>query len=191
MKTDAQIIEEILRREGSTYTDHPADRGGPTKYGITRATLRRYWNKTRPAVARLITAQDVRELTEEKARTIYRDMFVVWPGFDRIANDSLRGLVVDSGVQHGPDDPIDWLQEIGKVRRDGKFGPMSAAAINALPVREVFARLLGMRGEYYGQLITRDPVRVQATKAGYRTQAENALGWARRMREFTDEMAVL
>jgi lysozyme family protein len=191
MKTDAQIIDEIIRREGSKYTDHPADRGGPTKYGITRATLQRYRNRTRPGVSVLVTAFDVQHLTEDQARTIYRDMFVVWPGFDRITNPALRGLVVDSGVQHGPDDPIAWLQTCAGVKVDGKFGPISAAAVNALPVRDVYAFVLAQRCMYYGELVTDDPVRVSATKAGYRTQAENAKGWARRLGEFITETRVL
>ena len=29
-----QMIDDILRREGG-YVNHPADKGGPTKYGIT------------------------------------------------------------------------------------------------------------------------------------------------------------
>ena len=36
--TDDDIIDGIIRREGSTYTNDPADPGGPTKYGITLAT---------------------------------------------------------------------------------------------------------------------------------------------------------
>ena len=35
------IIKEIIRREGG-YVNHPNDRGGPTKYGVTHKTLSRY-----------------------------------------------------------------------------------------------------------------------------------------------------
>ena len=33
------IIKEIIRREGG-YVNHPNDRGGPTKYGVHRNTLK-------------------------------------------------------------------------------------------------------------------------------------------------------
>lgn len=36
LATPAQIVDDILRREGSTFTDRPNDRGGPTKYGVTQ-----------------------------------------------------------------------------------------------------------------------------------------------------------
>jgi lysozyme family protein len=39
-KIDA-MFDDVLRREGG-FVDHPADRGGPTKYGITQRTLGHY-----------------------------------------------------------------------------------------------------------------------------------------------------
>jgi lysozyme family protein len=60
------ILDEIIRREGG-YVNHPADRGGPTKYGITAQTLGRWRKLDRPA-----TATEVKALTETEARAIYR-----------------------------------------------------------------------------------------------------------------------
>lgn len=39
MKTIDDIISDIIRAEGTAYTNDPRDSGGPTKYGITQAAL--------------------------------------------------------------------------------------------------------------------------------------------------------
>jgi lysozyme family protein len=66
--TDDAIISEVLAREGG-YVDHPADRGGPTNFGITLATLADF-------VGHPVTASDVRLLDETTARTIYRSRYI-------------------------------------------------------------------------------------------------------------------
>jgi len=34
----ANVIYDLIEREGG-FSNHPADKGGPTKYGITQQTL--------------------------------------------------------------------------------------------------------------------------------------------------------
>jgi lysozyme family protein len=41
-----RLLDEVIAREGG-FVHHPADRGGPTKYGITQATLPRSRSRTR------------------------------------------------------------------------------------------------------------------------------------------------
>jgi lysozyme family protein len=36
-----QLIDELIAREGD-FVDHPADIGGPTRWGITQAVARRH-----------------------------------------------------------------------------------------------------------------------------------------------------
>ena len=50
-----QMIDDVIRREGG-FVDHPHDRGGPTNFGITQATLSRHLG--RPA-----SVADVRRLS--------------------------------------------------------------------------------------------------------------------------------
>ena len=87
--TDDQIIDEILRREGG-YVDHPADPGGPTRYGITLATLAD-WRRTPQ------TAADVQALTEADAREIYRARYLA--PFDDLT--ILKPHAVDIAVNSG------------------------------------------------------------------------------------------
>ncbi len=69
-----RIIDAILEREGDTYTNHPKDRGGPTKYGITRATLSAWRGVS-------VTAKDVKALTEERSTRHLRQPLYHTPPF--------------------------------------------------------------------------------------------------------------
>lgn len=59
------VANTLVSEGGALYTNHPADPGGPTKYGITIHDVRKYLN---PAA----TAADVKALTEAQARAIYK-----------------------------------------------------------------------------------------------------------------------
>ena len=37
--TETDIIDEVISREGDIFTHHVADKGGPTKFGVTAKTL--------------------------------------------------------------------------------------------------------------------------------------------------------
>lgn len=117
-----RIIERIIAREGG-FVDHPADHGGPTKYGITIPTLT-VW------LGREATRADMRKLTKDTARRIYRRLYVVKPGFEKIADPALSAQVIDAGILHGPGWAIRRLQEIVHVTADGIIGPVTLKAIN-------------------------------------------------------------
>lgn len=160
------IIDDLIRREGSRYTNYAADRGGPTRYGITIGALQDW--RGRPC-----TAKDVEELTEQEARSIYRYNYISRPGYNLIASPQLQALVVDCGVNHGTFRATKWLQSTVNVVRDGKFGPISAAAVNRANPRKVFARVLCTRNSFYETLDDNDP-----------SQEKFMTGWVNRVNEF-------
>lgn len=161
-------IDDILRREGAAYTDHPADRGGPTKFGITQATLAAY--RKIP-----VTPFDVAALTEADARAIYTELFIRRPRFDQISDERLRALVIDCGVNHGVGRAAKWLQAVAGVPEDGVLGPVTMEAVNALPATILHRRIIGLRIKFYGRLITDDP-----------KQSVFAAGWMARAAEFLE-----
>jgi lysozyme family protein len=59
-----EALRRVLAHEGG-YSNHPADPGGPTKYGITIHDYRRY---VKPGA----TAADVKAMSVEEAKAIYR-----------------------------------------------------------------------------------------------------------------------
>ena len=167
---DDEIISAILRREGG-YVDHPADRGGPTKYGITLKTLES-WR------GRKLTAQDVRDLTIEEARRIYRLRFIVGPGLHRVSDGRLRALLVDAAVNHGPKRAVQLLQRVLGVTADGILGPRTLAALRRLDARRAYLGVCAERVRLYGRLIARDS-----------SQAVFARGWLNRAAELIEEAA--
>ena len=89
--TDDQIIDGILKHEGG-FVDHPLDRGGPTNFGITHATLSR-WRK------RDVTVEDVRTMTVDEARDIYHALYVApFDGVDQAIKPQVVDIAVNSGV---------------------------------------------------------------------------------------------
>jgi lysozyme family protein len=59
-----ESLARLLVHEGG-YSNHPADPGGPTNFGITLADARRYWKPD-------ATAADVRAMPVDVAKDIYR-----------------------------------------------------------------------------------------------------------------------
>lgn len=163
------IINDIIRREGG-FIHHPADRGGPTKFGITAKTLGE-WRY----LSRLATNDEVAALTESEARAIYRQQYITEPGFDSIYNPALIELLVDSGVHSGPKQAIQWLQTAFGVTADGVIGPKTRTAMAATDQNLLYTKVLGARLRHLGRLITNDP-----------KQSIFAAGWMNRMAEFVE-----
>lgn len=167
MLTEHDIIQQIIEREGG-FNDVQGDHGGATNYGITIQTLAK-WRK------RAVSVADVRDMTKVEAAQIYRERYVVEPGFSGILNPELRSLVVDCGVNHGPDDATRWAQQaVGGLKVDGWFGPKTRKALEKCDVLAVYLEIVALRISYYGQLVTKNPS----------DNAQFAHGWNNRAASF-------
>ncbi len=151
------VLGSLIAREGG-FVDHPADRGGPTKYGITLATLS-HW-RDQP-----VGRDDVAALTEAEARAIYRERYWRGPGLDRLPT-IIQPAMLDAAVHMGPAAAVRLLQRVlaaggwepGPV--DGIIGPRTIAAaeaaVDAIGERLVVL-LLVARANDLRRLIARDP----------------------------------
>lgn len=143
-----KIIDAILEREG-LYVDHPDDRGGPTKYGITIETLRRFRGD------RALTSADLRALTEQEARAIYEAGYV--KPFYWVEDPALAELLIDSAVQHSVSRAVRLLQEAAGETTDGVIGPRTRHAVSMAVPADLWRRVLGVRMKFYAQLIRAEP----------------------------------
>jgi lysozyme family protein len=144
------VIDGVLDKEApgwrtgdNGHTNDPDDNGGATTYGITQA------------VARANGYQGpMSELPLSIARTIYRNRYIVTPGFDIIAtiSPSIAEELIDSGVNMGPGHPSMFLQRAlnifnqkgsryADVFVDGKIGKVTLDALRA------YRRWRGAEGE--------------------------------------------
>ena len=151
--TVERMIDEVIRREGG-YVNHPDDRGGPTNFGITRATLSR-WLKRQASVL------EVSHLDIETAREIYLDDYYIRPGIDRLP-EPWQPLVFDWGVNSGPSTAIRELQKLCNLhgchvgRMDGVIGPKTIAGAQKF-LREPLHWYLNSRRDFYHRLVANDP----------------------------------
>lgn len=124
------LIEDLIEREGG-YVSHPADRGGPTNWGITQALARQHGY-----------AGDMRSFSRTRAASIYRSVYWKAPGFDRAALQApaLAAELFDTGVNMGPPIAISFLQralnalnrnaqDYPDLKTDGRIGPATLDAL--------------------------------------------------------------
>ncbi len=179
MPSVGEMIDDILRREGG-YVNHPADKGGPTKYGITQATLSRY-------IGQAALVSDVQNLSEDVARDIYEKNYYFSPGIHKLPQE-IQPFIFDCAVNHGPRRAIKFVQSVcnqagrdPKLSEDGAMGPNTRKAAEwALEeMGEYFLKaLLEERRNFYLAIVAAKP-----------SQQVFLRGWMNRVNEFEEEMA--
>ncbi len=113
---DKAIIKTIAKEGGSRFTDDPKDRGGATKYGISQ---RAYPNV------------DIRNLTEQQARDIYKRDYWDRVRGDEIISQAIAENIFDTCVNMGVRTGSRLAQLALDIKpADGVIGSQSLAAIN-------------------------------------------------------------
>jgi lysozyme family protein len=168
MATTADIetlIDELIEREGG-YVNHAADKGGPTRFGITEAVARAHGYGGAMA-----------ELQRDEAAAIYKRLYWLRPRFDEVARRSprLAAELFDTGANMGPAVAATFLQRaLTALNRngrdypdlvpDGRIGERTLAALDAfLKLRGrggeaiILRALEALQGERYLRLAERRP----------------------------------
>ncbi|WP_411289887.1 glycoside hydrolase family 108 protein [Sphingorhabdus sp.] len=105
------MIEHLIDREGG-FVDHPADKGGPTIWGIAEAVARRQGYMGPMAL-----------LQRSVAVTIYKQLYWQAPGFDRLHQiaPKVAEELFDTGVNMGTATAIGSLQRaLNALNRNGR-----------------------------------------------------------------------
>jgi lysozyme family protein len=159
------LIDEVIGREGG-YSNHPADKGGATRWGVTEAVARAHGYRG-----------DMRLYPREEAVAVYRRIYWLRPGFDRVAEHAPRvaAELFDTGVNMGPGVAIGFLQRaLNALNRgagdypdmavDRKIGDRTIGALEAFIARRgaageavLLKAIEALQGERYLRLAEERP----------------------------------
>ena len=171
------MIDDVLVNEGG-FVNHPADRGGPTNFGITQRTLSKF-------LERAVTVEEVQGLDIETAREIYELKYYRQPRIDRLVPE-LQPFLFDCAVNHGPRRAIKFLQNVcneagyGPLATDGLMGPKTKAQARACYEEMgdwMLVSLVDERQMFYLNIVERDD-----------TQEVFLNGWLSRARRFLPDV---
>ena len=160
-----QLIDEVIAREGG-YSDHPADKGGATRWGVTETVARAHGYRG-----------DMRALPREEAAAIYRRIYWLRPRLDQVAEHApaLAAELFDTGVNMGPAVAAGFLQralnalnrgasDFADIAVDREIGPRTLDALKAFLDRRgaageavLLKAVEALQGERYLRLAEQRP----------------------------------
>jgi lysozyme family protein len=157
MKFD-DAFTKLLGHEGA-YSNHSADPGGETMFGITIAVARAN-GYTGP----------MRQLPQTEAKRIYKALY-----WDKVQADALpdrvRYAVFDAAVNSGPGQAVRWLQRALGLADDGHIGPVTIAYVKQADHEALTRKMLAQRLRFMTNLTT---------------WSSFSRGWARRIADLMD-----
>ena len=129
----------LIGNEGG-YVNNPADPGGETNWGITRAV----------AIDNGYTGS-IKLMPKETAKQIYKKMY-----WDKLQCYQFGFVVAfqlfDAGVNHGNSQAVKFLQRALSVADDGVIGAKTIAATNSLDDLQIVMLFNAERIEFYSSL---------------------------------------
>lgn len=151
-----KAIEELLDFEGG-YVNDPDDRGGETKFGITKATARR-----------LGYEGDMKNLTVDEAKDMYYKNYWKNINLHLLDNNKIAVELFDQAVNMGIRQAGFSLQESYNLLNywqgnndlvvDGIIGPNTIEAINDYPYQNDLLYTLNLfQGKRYIEIVKKDP----------------------------------
>jgi len=169
-------FQRLLSIEGTAFTNLSTDRGGATRFGITKATLAGYRRN------RITSDADVESLTVDEAAAIYEQNYWDRLSLDKVNSQQIAYSLFDQGVNCGPLVAAKRAQKVlaqlkFSIPQDGVMGPLTTNALNSSTLNEKrFLFEFCMESlRYYAKIVKKDP-----------TQVAFILGWTNRIGELME-----
>ena len=166
--TDSRFLKffnYILLVEGG-YSNDKNDKGGETKYGITKEMAREYGYKG-----------NMRDLTKATAQKIYEEKYYKARKLDKIKNDKMTLCIFDFSVNAGRYGIKKAQEAVNKVYGknvnsvDGVIGPQTLKYLNEVNPAKFLSVYHNLQREYYKTFAKNDT-----------TQNDFLTGWLNRVK---------
>lgn len=161
-----KLIPFILKFEGG-YVNDPADSGGPTNKGVTINTFRSVYGRAK-------TINDLKHMTDNEWRHIFKSLYWDRCKADDITDQSIANLLVDWAYNSGTSLAIRHIQRIVGVNADGIMGNITLSAINRRSPLPLFGALKQDRIAFLNTTAQKNPRKKKFLK-----------GWLNRVNSFT------
>lgn len=150
-----EAFAALLQHEGE-WSNHAADPGGKTRWGITEMVARSEGYKG-----------DMREYPLTEAKKVYKRRYWDAMRLDEIRPE-LRFDLFDTAVNSGVGAATTWAQRLLNIKADGVIGPITLQALSTCNPAKFLARYNGHRLMFM---------------TGLPTWPSFGRGWARRVAE--------
>jgi len=148
MQSNFQKSFELMLKSEGGYVNNPADPGGMTNLGVTKATWENW-------IGRQSNEAEIRNLTFAKVEPLYKKKYWDAVRADELP-DGIDYLVFDFAVNAGVGRAIKTLQTAVGVASDGWFGPATMTDVKALDPHELIERFSKAKEDFYRSLPTFD-----------------------------------
>lgn len=169
------VIPLSLAHEGE-YSNHKNDRGGETKWGITRPFLQDYAYAL-PGCK----PKEIKDLTRDDAKALYKAQWDKYK-LGYIRNKRLAYILNDYMINSYAGGVAKRLQKIlntrgANLRIDGNIGEKTLEAIHNADIDWLIGEVLKDRYKHYTELIEND-----------QTQKDFEIGWLKRLKKVAERV---
>jgi len=174
-----QAVNTVLTLEGKGFSDHPSDKGGKTRYGITQAVYDHYRDKIK------LPHQSVNAISTNEVKDIYRNSYYKDVHASEMS-PKLATVMLDTAVNFGDGNAYVIFQRalgiVGKEAQalnwgeltDYSFNNLAVSQENELAKRIIFER---MRSRY--NIVNKD-----------KTQSSFLKGWLERDKQLKTTLSL-
>ena len=152
---DVAIPKLLAKEGGAKYTEIDGDKGGATKYGISKAAY---------------PDEDIARLTESRAKELYLRDYWDRCTLSYFESQEIAENIFETAVNMGPNTASQLAQFVAGVKPDGRIGPVTRKAIESMGTQNFICQFKLAAIARYAHQCNKD-----------RSQNKFLLGWINRV----------